>query len=261
MKNSKPKSYAAAVGRPVVAPVPTVRIEAPVPEEPAYNGPFVGASSAREMFRGALYKLRDDPTSGLEGVPPRPTKAQLDAMTPLERVTYDGEYLKHVVEQTPEICIAACSENSDALYYVKEQTLEICLAAFRRLATEWGSCVLNVTGRLLAVVKDQTPEICFAAMAIDLRAFRAVREPTPEVALAAVKRCGMMLNYMKYKYRTFDVCVAACYHNVDAMRCVPPHMARAVARALKYRSGGGWGNRCSCRGCCSEMFHRLYHQP
>ncbi len=251
MKNSKPKSYAAAVGRPVVAPVPTVRIEAPVaaPAEPAYNGPFVPSSKAREMFRGALYKFRDDPT-GLEGVPPRPTAAQLAAMTPLERVTYDGDYLQHVAEQTPEICVAACSESSSALRYVKEQTPEICLAAFRRLETEWRSPIFNTTGNLLASVKVQTPEICLAAMAIDLRAFRAVREPTPEVALAAVKRCGMMLNYMKYKYRTFDVCVAACRQNLNAMRCVPAHMTHAVARTVKR----AWAGNCSCRGCCSDRY-------
>ena len=262
MKNSKPKSYAAAVGRPVSRPAATstycVRDVEPVepePEEPTYNGPFVSASRGREMFRGALYKFRDDPTSGLEGVPRRPTPAQLAAMTPLERVTYDGEYLKHVAEQTPEICIAACSENSDALYYVKEQTPEICFAAFGRLTTEWGRCVLDVTGRLLAAVKDQTPEICLAAMAIDIRAFRYVRDPTPEVALTAVKYCGKMLNYMKYKYRTFDVCVAACRQNLYAMRYVPPHMARAVERTVKRV----WPCDCSCRGCCSKMFHFLHH--
>jgi hypothetical protein len=75
------------------------------------------------------------------------------------------------------------------------------------------------------------------------------------VGLAAVKYCGKMLNYMKYKYRTFDVCVAACRQNLYAMRYVPPHMARAVARTVKR----AWTGDCSCRGCCSKMFHFLHH--
>ena len=47
----------------------------------------------------------------------------------LAAVNQDGLALRHVKEQTPEICMVAVTENGDALRYVKKQTPEICRAA------------------------------------------------------------------------------------------------------------------------------------
>ena len=47
----------------------------------------------------------------------------------LQYVKEDGQDLRYVKEQTPEICFAAVNKNGCALQYVREQTPEICFAA------------------------------------------------------------------------------------------------------------------------------------
>ena len=50
----------------------------------------------------------------------------------LEAVKRNGDALRYVKEQTPEICIEAVKADSYALSYVKEQTPEICIEAVKR---------------------------------------------------------------------------------------------------------------------------------
>ena len=50
----------------------------------------------------------------------------------LEAVKQDGYALRHVKEQTPELCLEAVKQNGYALRYVKEQTPEICLEAVKQ---------------------------------------------------------------------------------------------------------------------------------
>jgi hypothetical protein len=261
-KKSAGKSYATAVGRAVAAPpavvaIPTTSVSATqLPTEP-----FVSSSKAREQFHGVLDAVRDGDNNALSTMPTRPTPEQLAIMTPLQRVSYDGEYLKHVEEQTPEICIAAVSENSFALKYVKEQTPEICIAAFNQLSKEWRRGSFDCAGMLLRMVKEQTTEVCEAAMAIDLRAFRSIREQTYDLCIKTVKRCGMMLNCCKYKFRTTELCVAAFRINPQAAKFFPNKtLAAKMQEGLPYwyknlvarnpRIGG-----CSCSGCCSVKMH------
>ena len=47
----------------------------------------------------------------------------------LERVKKDGLEFRMVKEQTPELCMAAVTNNGYALRFVKEQTPELCLAS------------------------------------------------------------------------------------------------------------------------------------
>jgi len=48
-------------------------------------------------------------------------------------VTQNGDALQYVKKQTPELCMAAVTQNSYALRYVKEQTPELCMAAKKQL--------------------------------------------------------------------------------------------------------------------------------
>ena len=50
----------------------------------------------------------------------------------LEMVTKDGMLLKHVDNQTDEICLAAVKSNPVALTYVTNQTEHISLEAIKR---------------------------------------------------------------------------------------------------------------------------------
>ena len=72
--------------------------------------------------------------------------------------------LRHVKEQTLEICLAAVNQDGYALEFVKEQTPEICLVA------------VNQDGYTLQFVKEQTPEICLAAVKQNLEAFKYVNQ-------------------------------------------------------------------------------------
>ena len=93
--------------------------------------------------------------------------------------------LKNLPDQTPDICLAAVSQNGFALYYVKDQTSDICLAA------------VNQNGWALEFVKDQTPEICLAAVEQDDRALRYVKKKTPKICFAAGRQCGRAFWYGK----------------------------------------------------------------
>ena len=80
----------------------------------------------------------------------------------LEMIKQDAYDLKHVHNQTLEICLAAVKENPYALQYVHNQTLEICLAAVKE------------NGYVLQHVHNQTPEICLAAVKENPDAFKYV---------------------------------------------------------------------------------------
>ncbi|EQF29612.1 hypothetical protein QEW_4659 [Clostridioides difficile CD160] len=72
--------------------------------------------------------------------------------------------LKHVKEQTLEMCLEAVIQDGRALEYVKEQTPEICLAAVMQ------------DGRALEYVKKQTIKICVEALKQNRHAIRYVKD-------------------------------------------------------------------------------------
>lgn len=82
----------------------------------------------------------------------------------LEMVKKDGLNLWDVVNQTPEIIVAAFTQNSAALQYVREQTLELCLA----VVTRWP--------KSLKYVRCQELGICLAAAVRDRQVLRLVRD-------------------------------------------------------------------------------------
>ena len=51
----------------------------------------------------------------------------------LQKVTHNGYALKHIKEQTPEVCLAAVKQNGWTLQCVQEQTPEICIAAVKQI--------------------------------------------------------------------------------------------------------------------------------
>lgn len=82
----------------------------------------------------------------------------------LEEVKKNGYALGDIIEQTPEICLAAVNNAGCAVRFVKEQTPEICLAA------------VNNTGFALQYVKEQTYEICLAAIKQNITSIVHVRD-------------------------------------------------------------------------------------
>ena len=114
-------------------------------------------------------------------------------------VTQNGLTLQFVKNQTPEICIASVTQNGAALQYVKNQTPEICMAA------------VTQNGFALKHVEDQTLEICIAAVNQDGWALQYVKNQTPEICLVAVTQQGGALPYVKNQ--TPEICIAAVTQN------------------------------------------------
>ena len=81
----------------------------------------------------------------------------------LEAVKKSGWALRHVKNQTPEICMEAVKQNGWALKFVQDQTPELCMAAVKQ------------DGRALEFVQNQTPEIIQAAIEEDPDAIEFVK--------------------------------------------------------------------------------------
>ena len=93
--------------------------------------------------------------------------------------------LQFVEHQTPELCLAAVTQNGWALLFVKQQTSELCLAA------------MTQNGKALRYVKDQTSELCLAAMTQRGWALQYVKRQTPEMCLIALALIvGRALGYI-----------------------------------------------------------------
>jgi len=94
----------------------------------------------------------------------------------LKAVERNGDALRYVKEQTPDVCLKAVERNGYALRYVKEQTPDVCLKA------------VESDGDALRYVKEQTPDVCLKAVESDGDALQYVKEQTPDVCLKAVER-------------------------------------------------------------------------
>jgi len=118
-----------------------------------------------------------------------------DAAFALRAVSFQALYLKHVKDQTFELCLAAVQRNGWALQYVNDQTPELCLAAVQQC------------GLALQCVKDQTFELCLAAVQRNGYALQYVKHQTPELCLAAVRQNAWALRYVEDQ--TLELCQAA----------------------------------------------------
>jgi len=137
----------------------------------------------------------------------------------LKAVKQDGDALKYVKDQTPEICTEAVKRNGYALKYVKDQTPEICTEAVKR------------NGYALRYVKDQTPEICTEAVKRNGYALKYVKDQTPEICTEAVKRNGYALRYVKDQ--TPEICTEAVKRNGYALRYVKDQTPEICTEAVK----------------------------
>ena len=129
--------------------------------------------------------------------------------------------------QTPELCMAAVTQNGDALEFVEHQTPELCMTA------------VTQTGWSLEFVKSQTPEICMAAVIQNGNSLQFVKSQTPEICMAAVKKYGLALQFVKSQ--TPELCMAAVTQDGRSLRYVKsqtPEICMAAVtqngRALRY---------------------------
>ena len=100
-------------------------------------------------------------------------------------VKQDGEALKYVKKQTPELCIEAVRQNGWALKWVQDRTPELCMAAVQQ------------DGWALQFVKNQTPELCIAARQSIVRANCRQHDEMIRV-LAATLNCDVAHSVMEF---------------------------------------------------------------
>ena len=103
----------------------------------------------------------------------------------LEAVKKSGWALRHVKNQTPEICMEAVKQNGWALKFVQDQTPEICMAAVKQ------------NGLALKYVKNQSPEICMAAVKQNGQALEYIQDQTPEIIQTALEQDPDAIEFVK----------------------------------------------------------------
>ena len=112
--------------------------------------------------------------------------------------------IKHVENQTPELCLEAVWRTPSAIKYVKNQTPELCLEAIK--LDPW--CIQHI--------REQTEELCLAAVRKRGLTLRHVREQTPKICLAAVKQNGLALAHVRQQ--TPEICLEAVRNKSEAIK-------------------------------------------
>ncbi len=87
----------------------------------------------------------------------------------LKLISHCSFALKHVINQTRELCLAAVRQDGLALQYIRKQTHEICLEAVKQ------------NGLALQYVHKQTKEICLTAVKQNRYALMFVNVENPDI--------------------------------------------------------------------------------
>lgn len=161
----------------------------------------------------------------------------------------DPKQLKHIDEQTPEMCLVAVRCCGKALEYVKVQTPEICLAAVTAApeALEFvDESIFTNKSDLLEIQKiairknpyaiqycsDQTPELCELSVSLLGRAVTCIKTVSHDLAIAAIRQdpCTIMV----FKNPTEDLCMTAVSTDGNCLahiRNPTEEMCRAAIRS------------------------------
>jgi phosphosulfolactate phosphohydrolase-like enzyme len=161
-------------------------------------------------------------------------------------ISNNGCALKYVKEQSPEIVLQAVSQNGWALEYVINQTPEICLVAVSEsgMALEFvknqtvaiAMAAVSQDGYAIQHIKVQSPEIALAAVTQNGRTLQFVKKQTPEIALAAVSEEGSALVYVKYKNKTPKILLTAVSQNGMTLKNVE-NQTKEIALAAVTQNG------------------------
>jgi len=134
-----------------------------------------------------------------------------------------GTALKYVKNQINKLCMDAVKQNGQALQYVKIQTYELCMEAIKQngLALYWiknktnefNLTAVKQNGSALQYIDTQTDELCIEAVKQDGYALRYVTTQTNEICLEAVKQNGFALTHVKNQ--TKEICTKAVKFDIN----------------------------------------------
>lgn len=104
-------------------------------------------------------------------------------------------FLKHVKDQTEELCLEAIRQNSNALQYVKCQTHKMCIEAVRQ------------NPHAIALVTYKSPSLCMEAIIQDPQCLQYVPSylQTNDICMEALKKDGNTLKYIENQ--TVQMCI------------------------------------------------------
>jgi hypothetical protein len=149
-----------------------------------------------------------------------------------EAIEYRGLNLKHIKEQTLELCQLAVERNPRTIKHAQYQTEDMCVRA------------VNEDPTLIKYVKHQTEKMCETAVTnkahlfeyvdskfhtekICIRALRwrpsfikNIAKPTKKMCMKAVGKSGIVLEFIPSEMKTDDVCIAAVKQNYKAIEFV-----------------------------------------
>ena len=123
----------------------------------------------------------------------------------LKRVSYDGDALQYVKEQTADICLKAVEKNAYALRYVKEQTVDICLKAVKKNAYALRYVNLDV------FEDDDVAEI-----------------PMVPVSSSHIEAVGHMASTIRVRYKGGDLYEGTCTPELHASIMSAPSVGKAL---------------------------------
>jgi hypothetical protein len=162
----------------------------------------------------------------------------------LQAVKHNGAYLRHIENQTDEICEIAVGSDGRNIQYMKKQTENICMIAVKnnpyvlRLVENQTKkmCLISVRrdGFILKFVKNQTYNLCKMALKINGNMLEHVTHQTHKLCLLAVKHTGLALQYVKKQYK--DICMEAVKHTGLALKYVKKQHKDICIEAVKQCS-------------------------
>ncbi len=152
-----------------------------------------------------------------------------------DNVPYKWYCLKHIDNQSKELCVQALEHDYKALQYIKDpskypEILDIAIQinglSLRYIKNPTNEqCIQAVTqnGTALQYIENQTFEQCFVAIKQTPLALKYVIVQTYDLCLHVVKQHGYMLRYVGIDLITPYLCDIAVKQNPNALRFVPPN--------------------------------------
>jgi hypothetical protein len=136
--------------------------------------------------------------------------------------------LKHIRNQTEEMCMKAIKSQYYVLNLIKNQTEEMCIAHFKKYPYSLKN-VINQThkicleavknnGYTIQFVLNQTEEICIEALKSNIDSFKYITNRSYKVCLEAVSLNGLLLEYIDDQ--TEEMCKVAVNNTHYAIKFI-----------------------------------------
>lgn len=187
----------------------------------------------------------------------------------LMAVKKDGENLKYIEDQTPDLCIEAVTQNAMVLKYVKFKTDEICWRALERNihaynyienpSNEMKLYVVRNSKYGLSLIKDQTIELCMESiehwpdsimyvkepateellmkkLAWNGSYIHQIENPTREMVITAIRTCPFLLRNNRFTiYVTPDMLLEMVRINGNCLEYIDDQTFQICDEAVKNK--------------------------